>query len=87
MAKVKGFPNGRWETVDDGGLKIWWIAAKELAAAFEQGLLGEIDVLFTVGEVPGAEWTAACLRRPNQHPLQLHDRGRGSIKVSLLHIG
>lgn len=59
MVKVKGFPNGRWETVDDGGLKIWWIAAKGLAAAFEQGLLGEMDVMFVMGEVPGAEWTAA----------------------------
>lgn len=58
LVRVKGFPNGRWETVNAVGLEIWWLAAKGLAAAFEQGLLGEMDILFTSGAVKGSAWIA-----------------------------
>ena len=56
IVRVKGFPNGRWETVNEGGLKIWWMAAKGLAEQFDGGLLGEVDVLFALGGVEGREW-------------------------------
>ena len=56
VVRVKGLPTARWETADDGGVKMWWIAVKGVAAAFEEGLLGEIDVLFVMGAVEGSSW-------------------------------
>ena len=56
IARVKSFPGGTWETVNEGGFRIWLVAAEGLAKVLEQGLIGEVDVMFAANGLRGEGW-------------------------------
>ena len=41
---------------NEGGFKVWWVAAQGIANVLEGGLIGEVDVMFGATNIQRGGW-------------------------------